>query len=105
MNTTPGSGNVFLDLGFPPEEAQRLLAEADAKIAAEFARRQSLVDEILKWMEEAAVTPADAALRLGLSREHLDRLMRREIGQFTVGRLVDLLARIDRHVVVQVKTD
>ena len=29
---TKGGGNVFLDLGFPPKEAKRLLAYADAQI-------------------------------------------------------------------------
>ncbi len=29
-HVTPAGGNVFADLGFEPEEAARLLAEADA---------------------------------------------------------------------------
>lgn len=28
----PADGNIFLDLGFPPDEAARLLAEADRQI-------------------------------------------------------------------------
>lgn len=28
-NITPSSGNVFADLGFPPEEAEALLRQAD----------------------------------------------------------------------------
>lgn len=36
---TAGSGNVFVDLGFPPEEAAELLARADATVAAEKAAR------------------------------------------------------------------
>ena len=36
---TPAKGNVFLDLGFPPDEAARLKAEADAKIDSERAQR------------------------------------------------------------------
>ena len=31
---THSSGNVFIDLGFPPEQAAELLAQAEAKIAA-----------------------------------------------------------------------
>ncbi|PKO86495.1 MAG: hypothetical protein CVU18_14640 [Betaproteobacteria bacterium HGW-Betaproteobacteria-12] len=31
-HVTPVGGNVFLDLGFPPEEAAQLKAEADAMI-------------------------------------------------------------------------
>ena len=35
---TPAKGNVFLDLGFAPDEAARLKAEADAKIDEERAQ-------------------------------------------------------------------
>ena len=32
-HVTPADGNVFVDLGFPAEEAKALLAEADERIA------------------------------------------------------------------------
>lgn len=31
-HVTPVGGNVFLDLGFPPEEAAQLKAETDAMV-------------------------------------------------------------------------
>lgn len=31
-HTTPAQGNVFVDLGFPPDEAKQLLEEADAQL-------------------------------------------------------------------------
>jgi len=34
QHVTSVGGNVFVDLGFPPDEAARLLAESKAKIAA-----------------------------------------------------------------------
>lgn len=36
---TLGSGNAFIDLGFAPDKAAELLAQADAQIAAEKAAR------------------------------------------------------------------
>lgn len=36
-HTTPADGNVFADLGFPPEEAAALLAESQRRIAAKAA--------------------------------------------------------------------
>ncbi len=39
---TPADGNVFADLGFEPEEAARLLAESDRKIAERQANKKSL---------------------------------------------------------------
>lgn len=35
---TPVGGNIFLDLGFPPEEAERLKAESDHRIDQEKAK-------------------------------------------------------------------
>lgn len=37
-HVTRADGNIFLDLGFPPEEAAQMLAETDREIAEE--RRQ-----------------------------------------------------------------
>jgi hypothetical protein len=34
QHITPADGNVFLDLGFPPDEAARLLAEARLRVEA-----------------------------------------------------------------------
>lgn len=38
-HVTPADGNIFADLGFPPDEAARLLAESDAKIDAALAAK------------------------------------------------------------------
>lgn len=38
---TPAGGNVFLDLGFPPEEATELKAESQHRIAAQLALENS----------------------------------------------------------------
>ena len=38
--TKPGT-NIYLDLGFPPEEAAKLYGESQLKIAAKLATRQS----------------------------------------------------------------
>ena len=37
QHVTSVGGNVFVDLGFPPDEAAQLLAESKAKIAAALA--------------------------------------------------------------------
>ena len=34
-HVTPADGNIFLDLGFPPQEAAAMLAEVDREIAEE----------------------------------------------------------------------
>jgi len=65
---TKAGGNVFLDLGFPPKEAKRLLACADAQIDVAVRLKQQLMDEIAEWMKEASVTQAVAAEVLHITR-------------------------------------
>ena len=48
---TKVAGNVFLDLGFAPKEAKRLLAHADAQIDESTRLKQHLMDEIADWMK------------------------------------------------------
>ena len=36
------SDNIFIQFGFPPSEAEKLLAEADRKIMMEISRRKAL---------------------------------------------------------------
>ncbi|MEW6057969.1 MAG: hypothetical protein AB1540_15280 [Bdellovibrionota bacterium] len=47
---TPADGNVFADLGFPPEEAARLKAESDRVISKELALKNSA--ERMQALEE-----------------------------------------------------
>src|SRR5437868_1325529 len=58
---TSASGNVFIDLGFAPKEAKRLLAHADTQIDESIRLKQQLMDEIDEWMKDASVTQAAAA--------------------------------------------
>jgi hypothetical protein len=48
---TPADGNIFADLGFAPEEAKRLLAEADQAIDEKRAIKQTLMTEIVSWID------------------------------------------------------
>ena len=52
---TRGSGNVFLDLGFPPHEAAVMLL------------RYEIAEALRKWMVREELTQAQAATRLGVA--------------------------------------
>ena len=54
---TQAGGNVFLDLGFPPKEAKRLLVDADAQIDASIRLKQQLIDGIAEWLKEDGQRP------------------------------------------------
>ena len=53
---TKSSGNVFLDLGFPPHEAAVMLLRAQ------------LAEALRSWMEQEGFTQAAAARKLGIAQ-------------------------------------
>ncbi|MEO8909168.1 MAG: XRE family transcriptional regulator [Gemmatimonadaceae bacterium] len=77
-----GSGNVFKDAGFPPEEAAHLLIRTDLMI------------QIEKILEERGLTQAKAAKLLGVSQPRVSDLVRGRIDLFSIDTLVGLLARL-----------
>jgi predicted XRE-type DNA-binding protein len=95
---TRAGGNVFLDLGFPPEEAKRLLAHADAQIDESIRLKQQLMDEIAEWIEEASVTQAVAAEVLRVTRPRVSDVVNHKVEKFTIDALVSMLARIGKQV-------
>lgn len=77
-HVTPADGNVFADLGFPPEEAENLRIRSD------------LMREVGRLI--AGMTQTDAAARLGISQPRVSELVRGQIGRFTIDSLVNMLA-------------
>ena len=76
------SGNVFKDLGFPPDEAAHLLIRTD------------LMLEIKRILKERRLTQAKAAKLLGVSQPRVSDLVRARIDLFSIDTLVALLARL-----------
>ena len=95
---TKADGKVFLDLGFPPKEAKRLLAYADARIDGSIRLKQQLVDEIAEWMKAANVTQAAAAEVLHVTRPRVSDVGNHKVEKFTIDALVSMLARIGKQV-------
>ena len=78
---TRSSGNVFRDLGFPPEEAEHLLL------------RSTLMTQVLKIIESRGLTQAQAAKLMGVTQPRISDLARGKIDLFSIDTLVDMLAR------------
>lgn len=85
-----GSGNVFADLGFDPEEAANLQL------------RSRLAIELGRYIEAEGITQTEAAGRLGVSQPRVSDLVRGKLDRFTIDALVTLLARVGRSVEVRV---
>ena len=86
-----GSGNVFLDIGFPPEQANNLLLRADMMIRIEDLVRSS------------GMTQQAAARMLGVTQPRLNQLLKRKIELFSLDALVNMLAKAGMRVELKVK--
>ena len=82
------SGNVFRDLGFPAEEAEKL------RIRAELMARLGRV------IEDEGLTQGEAARLLGVSQPRVSALVRGKIDLFSIDSLVKMLSRAGVRVTV-----
>lgn len=85
------SGNVFLDIGFSEEEAERELLRVDLAYA---------IHCLLKGLK---LTPAKASKRFGLDQNDVKRLKKMDFEDFTVERLLVILKRLNRDVEIHIK--
>ena len=73
------TGNVFQDLGFPPEEAENLKVRADLMI------------QISKLIRSRRLTQARAAVLFGVTQPRVSDLVRGKIERFSIDTLVAML--------------
>ena len=81
MEITPSSGNVFLDLSFPPEEAENL------KI------RSALMISIRRVFESRGLQPTDAAELFGVTPSCVDDVVSGKVDLSRFDSLVNMLGR------------
>lgn len=73
------TGNVFTDLGFPPEEAANLVVRADLMIA------------ITKIIQTRKLAQSEAAALFKVSQPRVSDLVRGKIERFSVDGLIAML--------------
>lgn len=86
---TPVGGNVFLDLGFPPDEAVKLKAHSDMLIKTKLALAESLSE----WISENHLKQEQAAEIFGVSRPRVSDVVNKKLSKFTVDALMEMLAK------------
>lgn len=89
-NIYDSSGNIFLDLGFPPEEAANLLL------------RSSLAVEIERYITARGLRQREAADIFGVTQPEISYLVSGKIERFSIDKLVNMLARIGKNVKVKI---
>ena len=78
---TQGSGNVFLDLGFPPHEAAVMLLRCE------------LAEALRKWMDREGCTQAQAAKRLGVAQPRISEIACNKVDKLSLDYLVGLCTK------------
>ena len=85
----PGSGNVFVDLGFPDAE------ERTTKVA--------LAVAILRILDQRGLTQAAAARLLGVNQPKVSALVNYRLDGFSVERLMTFLTALGRDVDITIR--
>ncbi len=86
LKITESSGNVFLDLGFSPEEATIL------------AMRAQLMGELRIKIRDMGWTQAEAAEILSVSQSRVSDLIRGKFEKFSLDMLITLATRAGKKV-------
>ena len=92
LKVTRSSGNVFRDLGFPPDEAAHLLVRSDLMI------------RVQKLIASRRLKQAEVAKILGVTQPRVSDLLRGRIDLFSTDALIDMLARLGVRVQLVLKT-
>lgn len=85
ISLTESSGNVFLDLGFPPADAEVMKLRAEVMIRME------------QHLRAQGWTQAEAARRLGVTQPRISRLLKGKWEDFSLDMLLTLAARAGLH--------
>ena len=78
---TESTGNIFLDLGFPPHEAEVMLLRAQ------------LAEALRQWIEREELTQALAAKRLGIAQPRVSEIKRGKVELLSLDYLMALCAK------------
>lgn len=97
-HVTRVGANLFLELGFPEAEAQRLQQASQQQINDTCQLKEQLMGELASWIEQHRLTQAEAALVLMVSRPRVSDVVNKKTTKFTIDMLVQLLSRIGRPV-------
>ena len=95
--TKPGA-NLFLELGFQPDEAARLHRESKQRINDTRVLKEQLMEELSKWILENHLKQAEASEILKVSRPRVSDVVNKKVSKFTIDTLVDMLSRVGKPV-------
>ena len=97
-HVTKAGANLFLELGFSPEEARRLEAASRKQINDTRLLKQQLMEALAAWISEHHLKQAEAAVILMVSRPRVSDVVNKKVTKFTIDALVEMLSRVGKPV-------
>jgi predicted XRE-type DNA-binding protein len=97
-HVTKSGANLFRELGFAPDEAERFQAESRQQINDTRVLKEQLMVELSKWISDNHLKQADAAQLLMVSRPRVSDVVNMKASKFTIDTLVTMLSRIGKPV-------
>ena len=97
-HVTPAGANLFLELGFPAEEAERLQATSRQQIEDTLQLKEQLMTELTQWITEHHLKQAEAAEILQVSRPRVSDVVNKKTAKFSIDTLVGMLNRAGKPV-------
>jgi predicted XRE-type DNA-binding protein len=95
--TKPGA-NLFLELGFAPDEAKRLQAASRKQIDDTRLLKRQLMEELSVWIAKHRLKQAEAAEILMVSRPRVSDVVNKKTAKFSIDTLVEMLSRVGKSV-------
>jgi predicted XRE-type DNA-binding protein len=97
-HVTKPRANLFLELGFTPEEAKRLQAASRKQIDQTRVLKRQLMEELSVWIAKHRLKQAEAAEILMVSRPRVSDVVNKKTAKFTIDTLVEMLSRAGKPV-------
>ena len=102
-HVTPPGANIFTELGFPPEEAERLNTVLHTEVDQALTFKRQLVHELSAWIEQHHLKQAQAAEILLVSRPRISDVVNGKTAKFTIDALLQMVGRTGKTVELSIR--
>ena len=85
--------NIFATFGFPPDEAEELLAETDRRTGERIGLTHKHAGADTRGVHERQLTHESAASQLGVDLSVISKVVRQHLNEFSIGDLLSMAFR------------
>ena len=95
--------SMLTDVGFEAQTPAVLKMQSQRIVTQKQAIKTSLISELAGWIKAVNLTPAEAAVKLGVTRACVSDVANKRTDKFTIDALVNMLARAGKRFQVTVE--